>query len=429
MTIASRFPALFSRLVALIVFIGIASAGTVRAQNALSIAATVNDDVISLYDLQARIWLTIASTRLNDSVETRKRLAHPMLRDLIDEKLKMQEAARQKVTVTESDLHKALADLETRNKLPVGGLDAYLAQLRIDRASLVSQMEAEIAWVKVVRRMLGPRITVSDEEIKERLAQMEAKKGRPERHLGEIYLPVDSPQNEAEVGQLAARLFDELRAKHNFSEVARNFSRSPSAAVGGDLGWVPVGQLHPDIEAAIANLKVGSLSPPLRLLDGYYIFVFTEERVSGGAAQKDATVLGLQQIFLPLSATADEAAVRSQISLAEQMASSAKSCADMEKLGAEAATGLSGSLGKVALNKLPDALRDAVADLPVGKPSTPIRTKDGVIVLMVCSREGDDQTKSARDAIRDELYNQRLMAAADEYLRDLRRKAFVDVRL
>lgn len=414
---------------ALIVCISVVGFGPARAQNALSIAATVNDDVISLYDLQSRIWLTIASTRLSDSAETRKRLAQPMLRDLIDEKLKMQEAARQKITISESELRKALADVESRNKLPVGGLDDFLAQLRIDRASLTAQIEAELAWVKVVRRALGPRVTVSDEEIKERLAQMEAKKGRPERHLGEIYLPVDSPQHEAEVGQLAARLVEQLRTKRNFSEVARNFSRSPSAAVGGDLGWVPVGQLHPDIESAIANLKVGTLSPPLRILDGYYIFVSTEERVAGGSAPENTTVVGLQQIFLPLPANADDSAVRAQMSRAEQMAGNAKSCADMEKLGADSATGLSGSLGKVALGKLPDALREAVGGLPVGKPSAPVRTNDGIILLMVCSREGDDNAKTARDTIRDELYNQRLMAAADEFLRDLRRKAFVDVRL
>ena len=78
---------------------------------------------------------------------------------------------------------------------------------------------------------------------------------------------------------------------------------------------------------------------------------------------------------------------------------------------------------------LPDTLRQAVADLPIGTPSQPLRTKDGVIVLMVCAREGDTTADSEREAVRDQIYESRLLTLAEDFLRDLRRQAFVDIRL
>lgn len=399
------------------------------AQSALRIAAVVNEDVISMLDLESRIWLTMASSGMDNTPENRKRLIQPILRALIDEKLKMQEAARLKITVSDEDLATATDRLETRNNLPPGGLDRFLKENNIDRTTLFEQMEAEIAWLRVVRRALSRRITVSEEEVNDRLAQMKEKQGRPERRLWEIYLPVESPEQEHDVAQLAARLHQQILAKRNFKDVARNFSRSPSAAQGGDLGWVAAGQLHPELDAVVSNMKPGELSAPFRALDGYYIYVLVKQRTAPGIEAQDNTVLDLRQIFFPLPAGADDATVNAQIATARDIAAAAESCADFDKIVAESASDLSGSLGKVPLSKLSDILRDAVADLDVGTPSTPVRTRDGIIVLMVCSREGDDAGTSARAQVTDQLFNQRLMAASEEFLRDLRRRAFVDVRL
>lgn len=408
---------------------GIAAPGPARSQNALGIAAVVNDDVISAFDLDARIWLTIVSAQMENTPEARNRLVRPVLRDLVDEKLKMQEAERLKVVVSQEDLDKSIATLEQRNNLPPGGMDTFLAQNGIDRTTLFDQMEAEIAWVRVVRRALSRRITVSDEEIDERLNQMKANTGRPERRVWEIYLPVESPGRERDVAQLATRLHQEILAKRNFRNIARNFSRSPSAAQGGDLGWVAAGQLHPQLESVLSKMKPGELSAPFRALDGYYIFVLADQRTAPGVAEGTNTVLDLRQVYFPLPPNADDATVAAKVALARDTAASAKNCTDMDGIIASSASALSGSLGKVPLGKLSDALRGAVTGLDVGTPSEPVRTRDGIVVLMVCSREGDDATASARKSIADQLFNQRLLAAAEEYLRDLRRNAYVDVRL
>jgi peptidyl-prolyl cis-trans isomerase SurA len=423
-------PALLIRLFLFLAVASLPMAPTgASAQTALRIAAVVNDDVISAYDLNARIDLAIVSSGMRDSAEVRRKLAEPILRELVDEKLKMQEAERLGISVSDDELNKALASLEEKNGLPPGGLDAFLESRRIDRTILSEKLEAQIAWLKVVRRRLGRKVTVSDEEIDERIAQMEAQRGRPEHLLAEIYLPVDSPAHEREVAQLADRLFNEIRNGRKFPDIARNFSRSPSAAVGGDLGWVPKGQLPAELEAVVEKLGPGEISPPVRVLDGYYILALRSERTASGAERHSSAVVELQQIFLPLGPNADNATVQSRMAAAKAMVADARTCQDMDKLSKDSASQLSGNLGEIALAKLPDTLRGAVAGLPIGRPSEPIRTRDGVIVLMVCSRKGEDPAQEARKAIHDKLYEQRLLALAEEFLRDLRRQAFVDIRL
>src|SRR5690348_12192967 len=100
------------------------------------IAAVVNDEVISVRDLAARLHLVIVSANIPDTPENEQKLSHQVLRNLIDEKLEMQEAKRLNVTVSESEINAALARLERQNKMPKGGLDRFLDSHGIDRSTL-----------------------------------------------------------------------------------------------------------------------------------------------------------------------------------------------------------------------------------------------------------------------------------------------------
>src|SRR5947209_17434585 len=103
----------------------ILSAGPAAAQET-RIAAVVNDEVISVADVAARIRLVLISSNIPDTPDTRQRVARQVVRILIDEKLEMQEAKRLNITVSDDEVAKALANIEAQNKLPKGGLEAML---------------------------------------------------------------------------------------------------------------------------------------------------------------------------------------------------------------------------------------------------------------------------------------------------------------
>ncbi len=404
--------------------------GVARAQDVQRIAAVVNDEVISIYDVDARLSLVIASSGLENRPNIRRRLVPQVLRTLIDEALKLQEAKRLNIQVGKSEIERVLAQIARQNNVPGGGLKKYLARQGVEITVLIDRVEADVAWAKVVRRRLRSRVEIGQDEIDEKLAEIEANKGKPEHRVEEIFLPVDNPSEEGDVRLAAERLLQQLRAGAKFSEIARSFSQSASAAVGGDLGWIKLGQLGGELDGALLKMKPGQVSPPIRSLAGFHILRLRDRRAASGVTTSDASV-SLQQLFIPLRANPGRAEVNSAMEKASALAARARSCQDMTDLGNETGSPLSGGLGTLKLSKLPAQLRTVVRDLPVSRASQPIRSGEGIVVLMVCEREEAEKMTAAdeRKKIRDMLLAKRLEMMARQYLRDLRRAAFVDVRI
>ncbi len=417
---------LVSGLLALLILA--VGAATGRAQDNLRIAAVVNDEVISIFDLEARIKFTIVSAGLPDNPETRRRIAPQVLRNLIDDRLKIQEARRLKIPVDKKEIDDALARIEKQNNLPPGGMEKVLERDGVKISIVRSKMEADIAWGKVVSGRFRNTTRISEEEIDEILTQMEANKGKPELRVAEIFLPIDTESSERDVGALANRLIQQLQTGVPFQAIAQNFSQSPSAAVGGDLGWVKPGQLGDALDSALARVQPGQITPAIRTSTGYYILMLLERRAATGAPKTEATV-SLHQVVLPLPPNPSSAQLSLQMANAQSLTAPAGNCQDMDAIGKRSGSPLSGSLGTLKLSSLPSDLRGIVEPLAVNKPSAPRRTDNGIVVIMVCKRETSAAGTAQRNEIRDRLLDERMEAAARRYLRDLRRVAFVDVRI
>jgi peptidyl-prolyl cis-trans isomerase SurA len=402
--------------------------GRAFAQNAQGIAAVVNDDVISVFDVQARLSLIMAGSNTPDTPETRQRLAPEVLRRMIDETLELQEAKRLNIKVNDDEIGQAIERIEAQNNMPKGGLDSFFAKTGIDKVTLINQLEPQIAWAKVVGRRLRPQIHVTPEEIDDAIARIKANKGKPEYLLSEIFLRVEETESEAKILQLAQRIMQQLQQGASFAALARNFSQAASASDGGNLGWVQAEELGDELGKPVSQMQPGQVVGPIRTLAGFNIVMLRERRIGEGLTATDEEVQ-LQQLFFPLAANSPEPQVNQMMDRARVMATRAKSCGDMEALAKELATPMSGSLGKVKMASLPASLQEAVRPLEIGQPSKPVRTDAGIVVLMACARQGQNAEQDVRQRIERGLTLQRLDAAAGRYLRDLRRTAFVDIRL
>ena len=256
-----------------------APAGRASGQDAIGIAAVVNNEAISIPDLVARIDVAIVASRLQASEDLRRQLAPQVLRALIDERLKVQEAERLGVTVSEAEMANARRNVEQRNGIAPGGLDAFLRGQGLSVGTVDDQLRAEILWSKLVRGRLGAAVSVGEGEIDEALAQLEANRGRPEYRAAEIFLAVESSEQESAVRAAAESLYEAADPRGaNFEQIASQFSQSATAAVGGDIGWVLEGELPSEIEAVLARLEPGSIAPPVRTFDGYTIVALIDRR-------------------------------------------------------------------------------------------------------------------------------------------------------
>ena len=248
------------------------------AQQSLRIAAVVNDDIISELDLQGRLKMILQSSGRNISPEDQQRLVPQILRTLIDDKLKIQEAKKRNIKVTQRDIDKSIATLERMNGLQKGGLYPVLEDQGIPRSVLHEKIKAEISWSKVANRIFGPRIRISDEEVDERLAEARKYRNEPEYETSEIFLPVDTLEQQKKIKSLATRLYQQLQKGVSFESLARSFSRGATANAGGRLGWVHRGNIDKTLHQILTSMKPGEFSKPVRSPDGYHILFLHNRR-------------------------------------------------------------------------------------------------------------------------------------------------------
>ena len=392
------------------------------------VAAIVNDEVISIYDLDRRLQLVLHSTRLEDTVENRRRLANQVLRSLVDERLQIQEAQRNNITASDADFKRAISFLERQNGIPPGKFDEAVKQDGIDRDSLMSQIRAEIVWNKLLLQRMRSAAEVSDEEVDEQMKKIRDAQGRVEQLVSEIFLPLDSADQEEEVHRSALRLVEQIRAGAPFQAVARQFSRGSTANQGGDVGWVSAGQLPDEVDRLAQELPVGQTSDPIRMIGGFEI-IQVRDRRKGLTSSPGGNEIELQQILLAMAPSAPQAEVDRNTQLAKTISEAVEGCDKVEAAGKQYGAPESGSLGRVRPNDLPESFRAAVANAPIGKFVGPVRTNAGLHLLMVCSRaEVQPAGLPSREQVADRLMQQRLSMFGRRYLRDLRRTAVVEVR-
>lgn len=394
----------------------------------LRIAAIVNEDVISVYDLVQRMRLVLLTSRLPDTPEIRKRLTGQVLRNLIDERLQVQEAKRLKITVSDEQINGLLIQLNKQNGLPPGSLESMLKRNKVDINALRTKLKAEQAWMKVVQQRLRRQVQIGSEEIDEELARLRTVRHLPRHRVAEIFLPVDHMSNESQVRALAERLMKQLRRGAKFPALAREFSQSASAAVGGDLGWVTKGQLDKEIEQKIANLSRNQVAGPIRTLGGYNIVLLLQR--SGGASQAAGdSILDFTQLLLPVAPDAAPDQRAQVVSRATEIRDEISSCADMREISETFVSPEKGDRKAVKLSSLPIKIRAFVAGLKINETSEPIPIENGIFLLTLCARTDDDTGLPNRQKIRQRLGDQRLNLLVQRYMRDLRRTAFVDVRV
>ena len=409
----------------LVVFWCLLAASAAAQEN--RIAAVVNDDIITDTDLATQIRLVELSSNIPDTPENRQRLGPQVLRTLVDQKLQLQEAKRLNISVPQAELDKAVGSVEQRNNMSKGGLVAFLKDKGISETAFTDQIRASLAFSKVVQARVSQDVQVSDDEVNEAMSRMQAEIGKPQSRVSEIFLAIDNPSQEQEVRQLADRLIEQIRSGADFSAVAQQFSQSPSAAVGGDIGWVTASELSPRLAAALEKMSPGQMSYPVRTPAGLYVLYLVQRRTLG-AEDPGQIMLSLDEVVfaVPPSATPEE---RQQAqSEAQRVANEAKSCGEMAKIGAERAPQLSRQIPQLRASELPAELRPQILALKIAEASKPVELSGGIGVVMVCERKGGAPALPTRDELSDTIARERLDALARRYMRDLRRDAFVDIR-
>jgi peptidyl-prolyl cis-trans isomerase SurA len=254
-------------------------AGAGRAEQVAGIAAVVNDDAISMADVRERMKLILVSSGLPNNEEIRSKILPQVVESLIEEQLKLQEARRNKLEVSEEEVAEGFKVVASQNKYSPEEFSGLIKKAGISPDTLNDQIKAQLAWNKVIKEVLRARVDVSDSDVNTRVERMKAKIGQTEYLAAEIYLPLGNAKQAAQIQQFAQKMAAELQAKKApFGPVAVQFSKAAGAEKGGSLGWIQQGQLQPELEKALFALEEGGVSNPIRLNDGIHILNLQRKR-------------------------------------------------------------------------------------------------------------------------------------------------------
>ncbi|MFO1187627.1 MAG: peptidylprolyl isomerase [Alphaproteobacteria bacterium] len=400
--------------------------------NEQRIAAIVNDEVISYYDLDQRMKLVISSSGYTPSEIERRGLEKQVLRNLIDEKLKFQETRRLEVGYEQQEIVDRLQRIAQGGGTTVPDIQADLERRGISVFTLTEQIKADLVWNKLVQGRFGREVKIDEKQINEIQDEARASVGKAQYDVVEIFLPIDNPNDAAKVEQQAKTLIEQLKKGVPFPQLAQQFSQAPSAASGGQVGWVTQGQMPAELDTWLKGAHRGALSlEPVRTVGGYYILGVRDTRNVASGPSSPKTPLFLKRIVVRLPANASTARAAQAYNQLKEAAARVKGCntlADVAKTVPGAEIVDIGTKPFLAL-----AQRDQVRlmGLVSGQASPPAdRTNEGYDSIVLCGHaEEQAQGVMSRDEIADRLYEQQLSMYSRRYLRDLRRDAVIDNRL
>lgn len=232
--------------------------------NDIKIVALVNGEVISTKDMENRVNAFVMTTQIPLNHQTKNMIKQRVLQAAIDEKLKLQDAEKNGINISEKEIDSSIRNFELTNKIPTGQLKNILKKEQVSEDVFRSQMKSDLAWIRLIKRKTAADAKPTTKEVEEAIQKAEKNSSLRKYKVSEIVIPVKDAQN-------IQALVSNLRNDPRFELYAMQFSQSPSSSSGGKLGWINEGQLPENLETKLKKMYVGTISDPIKSGNNYYI--------------------------------------------------------------------------------------------------------------------------------------------------------------
>jgi peptidyl-prolyl cis-trans isomerase SurA len=387
------------------------------------ILATVNDSVITGFDLRQRMLLLIAMTQVQPTPENIPAIQQQALNALIDERLQTQELRTfEDLVVSDEQVEQEITAMAQEVGASPQAYVDFLSQGGIRPSTLREQLRTQIGWSQLVGGRFQSRARVSRSAVAAALRQVSEAASKKQYLIGEIYIESARVGGQQAALNGANQLVQQMVQGAPFQAVAQQFSAAPSATRGGDAGWVVEGTMQPALQQALDQLQVGQLSRPIPVDGGVYIVYMRDKR--DGAS---ASLVTIKQVMIELPDTATDADVAAATQRLEALRP--QLTCDTMLARATSETGLLGAdLGEADVQNLAPQFQQVARSAEVGSVSTPVRTPLGVHLLGVCGRRVGGTEAPNPQEVENTLFRQNLATLGRRYMRDLREDALIEYR-
>lgn len=379
------------------------------------IAAIVNDKPISYSDVRQRARLLLLTLgRGEPTPEQVQQITGQALEQLIDERLQLDRVAEYEVEVDPREIDAELSDMASESGIGADGLRQQLLAAGVNPASLEEQIRADIAWNRLMSGLFGSRIRISDNQVEDQLNRMRAASKTTQYRVQEIFLYAPDPASRPEALRAAESIVQQLQQGADFRVAAQRISSAPTAATGGDMGWVTAEDLAPALSAAVTASTAPELLAPVEVENGIYILSVLAKR----EPSQPTTKVDLKRL---LTTDGKEETLNDAIGRI-------KSCADVQSVANSRSELRAQDLTDIDVVELGEEGRGLVMGTAVGAPTEIFAVGGGLAVMYVCRREDGAEALPSKEDLKGSIKARELNMISERELRNSRRDATIIYR-
>lgn len=398
------------------------------------IIAIVDQSVITEQELMDRInTVTAQLEKQGTQVPPKEVLEKQILERLVVDSLQLQLASQTGIKVDDSQLDKTIERIAEQNKMDVAQFKSALESDGLSLRKFREDIRNEITIARLRERDVDNRLTISDGEIDNYLTT-QANRGddQDEYEISHILIraPEDSsPEDLEKVRAKTESALKELSDGKDFTQVSASFSDTPNALEGGQLGWKSAAQIPVLFLDALKGMQVGEVSKPLRSPNGFHILKLTNRR--GGTSTLLIDQTHARHILIKLTEVVSEKDGKLKMDTIKERLDNGVKFEEMARQYSEDGSASNGGdLGWVNPGDTVPAFEKVMNELGIGEISAPVRSPFGWHIIQVLERRKQDMSKeAARLKARQEIRARKSEEAYQDWVRELRDRAFVELRL
>lgn len=425
--------------------LGVALSGTALAQPAERpdiveidrIVAVVNDEVITLHELRARISETFAQMRSrNVTPPPAEEFERQQLERMILEKVQLQHAAETQLRVDDRLLDASLSRIAESNRMDVAQLRAAIEQDGMVWSRFREDIRKQIVMSRLRDREVESRVVVTEGEIANFIANPERKPDQSEEYnVSHILLRVPEGASPEQLIRLKARAdaaLEQIRKGEDFSRIAASYSDAQDAVNGGSLGWRPLDRLPALFADAVPKLKPGEVSDVMRSPAGFHLLKLVDKRGgSGSGDEARVTQTHARHILIKTSEVLNDAEARRRLTGLKERLDNGGDFAELARTNSQdLSSSKGGDLGWLYPGDTVPEFQRVMDNLKVGEVSEPVQSPFGWHLIQVVERRVDEVSlERQRAAARMTLRDRKAEEVYQDWVRQLRDNAYVEIRL
>lgn len=430
----------YSRVAALLACALIVSAPAVLAQTPRtiisidSIAAVVNDEVITRLDLDERTKLAMRQLQQQGTVPPPLPVLEKQILDrMIADRVQLQFAKETGLRVDDAELERALGRIAEQNKLSLPEMRAAIEKGGVPFDKFREDIRNEIIITRLREREVDNKIVITDSEIDNFINTQQTQEGKnDEYNLSHILIVVPEKASPEQIQQRQGRAEEalaQLKSGADFRQVAAAFSEAPDALQGGLVGWRESSRLPAIFIDALKTMRVGDLSAILRSANGFHILKLNDKR--GTASPVIVQQTHARHILIKTNELVSENEARSRLLNLKERLENKADFAELARVHSEdSSAAKGGDLGWLSPGDTVPEFERAMNALKPGEISAPVRSPFGWHLIQVLERRNEDMSSERqRLAARQALRARKSDEAYQEWVRQLRDRAFIDNRL